>query len=64
MLTYITEVGSIYLGQNDLRTVHDQREFSKSFMGILLVESLEVKSKQRGETSCTDTKMGEINQKT
>lgn len=39
--TYITEVGSVYLSQEDFRTVHDQSELCKVFNGTLLVEPLQ-----------------------
>lgn len=48
--TYITEVGSVYLCQNDLRTVHNQREISKTFLGRLLVEPLQEESKDWDES--------------
>lgn len=43
MFTYITEIGSIYLCQNNLRPVHNQAEFPKAFYGVLLIEPLQKK---------------------
>lgn len=57
--TYITEVGSVQFGQDNLRTIYNQGEFPEAFFGVFGVMPLQEESKHHSQTQKSYTTRGD-----